>query len=70
MNETKAQTTKETRWTGWHRPDPCSPWRAIVTADDETKAFNWLLDTVRGGDKCVLAGGVDPNAAPPNCKGE
>ncbi len=53
-------------WTGRHRLDPLSPWRAIVTADDETKALNKLLDTVRGGDKCVLPVGVDPNASPPN----
>jgi len=66
MNETKVRTSKKTRWTGWHRPDPCSPWRAIVTANTETKAFNRLLDTVRGGDKCVLPAGADPNATASN----
>jgi hypothetical protein len=50
-------------WTGWYRPDPGSPWRAVVSGDEETVVFNKLLDTVRGGDKCVLPVGVDPNSA-------
>jgi hypothetical protein len=55
--------TTATTWIGWHRPDPCSPWRALVTAESETVAFNRLLDSVRGGDKCVLPAGTDPNVA-------
>jgi hypothetical protein len=55
------QASNTTAWNGWRRPDPCSPWRAIVTADDDTMAFNRLLDTVHGGGKCVLPRGIDPN---------
>lgn len=55
-------------WTGWHRPNRRSPWRAIVTAATETAAFNQLLDRVRGGDKTVLPHGIDPNTTPPATK--
>ncbi|MHB1422803.1 MAG: hypothetical protein ACYC3I_06335 [Gemmataceae bacterium] len=53
-----------TTWIGWHRPDGRSPWSAIVQGDDERAVFRQLLDAVHGGDKCVLAGGVDPNVKP------
>lgn len=56
--------TTQTSWTGWHRPDQRSPWRAIVTGATEIEAFNKLLDLVRGGDKCVLRAGQDPNETP------
>ena len=51
-------------WTGWHRPDPNSPWRTVVTAATEDAAFQRLLDAVRGGDKTVLQVGQDPNTKP------
>lgn len=56
------------KWVGWHRRDGRSPWRAIVTAETETAAFNKLLDMIRGGDKCILPAGFDPNSTPPQTR--
>jgi hypothetical protein len=49
------------RFTGWWRPDSRSPWHRIVHGGDETDVLNKLLDCVRGGDKCVLPAGQNPN---------
>jgi hypothetical protein len=48
-------------WIGWARPNRRHKWKRIVADADERRAFNLLLDAVRGGDKIVLPSGVDPN---------
>jgi len=53
---------------GWHREDRRSPWRPIVEAESEDGAFRQLLDAARGGDKCILPRGIDPNETAPKAR--
>jgi hypothetical protein len=53
-------TAPATRWTGWHRAAPGSPWREIGTADTEGGAWTLLLDRCQGGDFLVLRQGDGP----------
>lgn len=50
-----------TEYVGWHRPNGHSPWRPVCHGASAEVVLTKLLDSVRGGDKMVLAGGIDAN---------
>lgn len=50
---------------GWHRRNKYQPWRRIAEAATETECWDRLLNHAQsGGEKCVVAGEVDPNHKP------
>jgi hypothetical protein len=54
-------TTTTAAFVGWHRLSPRSPWRPVCHGPSAEFVLSKLLDSIKGGDKCVLAAGVDAN---------
>jgi hypothetical protein len=52
------------KFVGYHRSSKRERWRAVVQGETDAVAFGKLLDAVAGGDKVVLATGIDPNHQP------
>lgn len=58
-------TTTERAFIGWFRPHGRVPWRPVCHGPSAEVVLTKLLDAVRDGDKCVLAGNIDPNERSP-----
>lgn len=52
-------------WTGWHRPHPRAPWRAICHGHDAATTLDRLLNATSRGDRAVLPRDKDPNITLP-----
>jgi hypothetical protein len=51
-------------YTAWWRENRRKPWRPIGEAETESAAWELAFARIRGGDKCVLQTGRDPNRRP------
>jgi hypothetical protein len=61
MNTTNTQL-RDAVHVGWHRANSLCRWVPVCCGMSAESVLGKLLDgTIRGGDKCVLAKGVDPN---------
>jgi hypothetical protein len=53
---------------GWHRRNSRSRWVPVCHGPSAEIVLGKLLDDIRGGDKCVLASGVDANDREPTMR--
>ena len=56
-----SEKTTDHAFTGWYRRAAGYPWRPVVHAESEDRAWVLLFAHVEGGDKCVLPGDRNPN---------